>query len=1059
MIVGVKLCHILRKKEGVGFKDPLGLWLEAIAIEPTLEAEYQNRYDDNYITGLREQLKTVYIEGRDIDPQNETEVILKLDEVFKQGELDGIKGMYEYVFENIDFNFYAKDFTQKDGILVPENITVRGDSFKIVEQLSVDDNSNVYKAVNTEGKEVKVKILSYVPQESEKETAKTYQKYIDFLKEYVLLEKLRGLPGIVEVEGIGSYIDGGIERFFIVQEYIGESLTTAVEAFSKGKSYIEKRVKIIEIAKQMMIALEALHDEGILKTNLNENNIFYKDGQIKIVDFDLSGFLNTKDMEIKSFDRKTLEQIDLPISYIPESTLTSGKYSRESDMFALGVILFNLLKPEDGRLVCDSIFNYEMLSSDFDRAIEKIALRRKGVMESLARRVIDDPLNGLILNLLTGKEEDIGVLSQLEELEEMSRNEIKISDDAGYLGYDLIEALSFFGESLPENKEYDVLQVEDVREEVMYNLKRINQLRSKSKGEQHQKLEKMYEEKINPYLLDEDIAIVVNRSMKRIYNGEGIEAEKELKQLIDAFEGSSEVFSWANIQIKIDDLDDLDFIHEQLSFLSIPEGINPLNEENVKVLIDLAGNSYMGQIAAMAIIYNAYTKAKALPENRDVTQENDLKHFMDLVISLYEYLDGEKMGYPDFARELSILVQYPENMFVDNKMRNDARKAMRNGDVTAAINTLKEAELMLDSRELIAKASLRRGIKVIQQRGDIPEFLRIRSLPASASKMPASAAPELLQEELKSIVENLTISEDRKKNFSEDSRLIKNVNNLMRQMATIEDNENSVVLDRLRGKSVGEIRVVAINFETNNDLNEKGLADEVEALSYRDGDLLVIVINDTVTYEGKRIVDEYFNNDEAMEYLIRHEFLETILDVDHSLIKRFEMLENDGNALTVLNEIMIKHMTEEQMENIVRDKSKDPGDIFYEAIQVEKIVRADRGVLWAAKPGEYLNVVLIPLLVDQQFYDGSEYSTLKQRGKRVMSRQYGINTHVVYYSIDGSEDELGGQIKREVAEKISKMSEFSEQDKARIIVFATEDKAEFIENELSGYGDKLAGVC
>jgi hypothetical protein len=358
----------------------------------------------------------------------------------------------------------------------------------------------------------------------------------------------------------------------------------------------------------------------------------------------------------------------------------------------------------------------------------------------------------------------------------------------------------------------------------------------------------------------------------------------------------------------------------------------------------------------------------------------------------------------------------------------------------------------------LARIVLKRSINKVARTPEIPGFINDLLEKVSASKMPTSAAPGLSRAKLKNIVERTDIPVNRQKTFVPEDEEMEKVNKLIERMAGTEEAGMEDDIAKLRGVKAGKIRVVAFDFSADEDLRSTGLADEAEALSYQDGETTVIAINDKMTYTGERIADSYFNNDRAMRHLIRHEFLETVLDIEHGKIKHLEMLENGKNAMTVLNEILLEHMTEKQLDSVERGHTGDPGDIFYEAAQVKKIAWADRGVLNASKPGEYVNVVVIPLLEDQIFFDGSEYSTLKQKGRRVFSRQYGLNTHVVYCSIDGTEADIGRQLKSEIDDKIAETSEFRDKDKTRIVAFTSPEKFDFVKNELSKYGKKLSGV-
>jgi hypothetical protein len=94
------------------------------------------------------------------------------------------------------------------------------------------------------------------------------------------------------------------------------------------------------------------------------------------------------------------------------------------------------------------------------------------------------------------------------------------------------------------------------------------------------------------------------------------------------------------------------------------------------------------------------------------------------------------------------------------------------------------------------------------------------------------------------------------------------------------------------------------------------------------------------------------------------------------------------------------------------------------------------------------------------FFDGAKYSSLEQKGTRVASKDYGLNTYLVFYSVDADEDTLLSQIRENVDEKLASFDDFLNQDKARIIAFTTQEKFGAVSKALEGYKEsgKLTGV-
>ncbi|KJJ85862.1 Metallophosphoesterase domain protein [Candidatus Omnitrophus magneticus] len=104
------------------------------------------------------------------------------------------------------------------------------------------------------------------------------------------------------------------------------------------------------------------------------------------------------------------------------------------------------------------------------------------------------------------------------------------------------------------------------------------------------------------------------------------------------------------------------------------------------------------------------------------------------------------------------------------------------------------------------------------------------------------------------------------------------------------------------------------------------LGNDAEALSFygKKHKELVIIINN----KNKRS-DVYFKKNDNLAYLITHEYLESVLGLKHTQVVRIETEYNNGSPLTPLSEILINHMTVEQLKNICPIHENDPNSMFY----------------------------------------------------------------------------------------------------------------------------------
>lgn len=173
----------------------------------------------------------------------------------------------------------------------------------------------VYYAVSDSGKEVALKYLRDNPQ-----------------------VELRGVshclnlksPHLVTVHDIRQSAAG---EHFIVMEYVsGPSLRDLLIAEGDRGLGVQKAAFFLrEIAK----GLGYLHDRGIVHRDLKPGNIFYEDGYVKIGDYGLSKFISVSQHSVQTSSVGTVHYM------APE--VGSGDYGRGVDIYALGVILYEML--------------------------------------------------------------------------------------------------------------------------------------------------------------------------------------------------------------------------------------------------------------------------------------------------------------------------------------------------------------------------------------------------------------------------------------------------------------------------------------------------------------------------------------------------------------------------------------------------------------------------------------------------------------------------------------------------------------------------------------------
>jgi hypothetical protein len=161
-------------------------------------------------------------------------------------------------------------------------------------------------------------------------------------------------------------------RRFLTMEYVdGEDLATLLRRIGRLP-----QDKAVEIARQLCAGVAAAHERGVLHRDLKPANVMIDgDGNVRITDFGLA--VATGDL--------TQSRAGTPQYMAPEQ-LTGGSASVKSDIYAIGLILFEMFT---GKRVFEAKTFNELLSlhesrtvatpssmvRDLDPAIERVILR------------------------------------------------------------------------------------------------------------------------------------------------------------------------------------------------------------------------------------------------------------------------------------------------------------------------------------------------------------------------------------------------------------------------------------------------------------------------------------------------------------------------------------------------------------------------------------------------------------------------------------------------------------------------------------------------------------
>ncbi|MBI4717565.1 MAG: serine/threonine protein kinase [Planctomycetes bacterium] len=199
----------------------------------------------------------------------------------------------------------------------------------------------VYYAISDGGREVALKYLKSNPQ-----------------------VELRGVshcinlksPHLVSIFDVKKNADG---EYFIIMEYCsGPSLRDLLIAEPNGFGPQKAAFFLREIGK----GLAYLHDRGIVHRDLKPGNIFYDDGYVKIGDYGLSKFI--------AVSRHSMQTASVGTVHYMAPEIGSGDYSRGVDIYALGVVLYEMLLgrvPFEGSTMAEVLMKHLTTQPEVDR--------------------------------------------------------------------------------------------------------------------------------------------------------------------------------------------------------------------------------------------------------------------------------------------------------------------------------------------------------------------------------------------------------------------------------------------------------------------------------------------------------------------------------------------------------------------------------------------------------------------------------------------------------------------------------------------------------------------
>jgi serine/threonine protein kinase len=242
--------------------------------------------------------------------------------------------------------------------------SVVGGRYRIVSLLGSGGMGEVYRADDLKvGQHVALKFLPL-------HFAAAGSRVARFVDEVRLARKISH-PNVCRVYDIGE-ADG---RHYLSMEYIdGENLASVLQRIGRLP-----HEKVVEIARQLCAGLAAAHDQGVLHRDLKPANIMIDGrGHARITDFGLA----------VTTERSTAGDVAGTPAYMAPEQLFGGTLTAQTDLFALGLILHELLTGK--RVFSETTLQQRRLS----------ARDAAGRARSAVERDIDSPLQNVIARCL-----------------------------------------------------------------------------------------------------------------------------------------------------------------------------------------------------------------------------------------------------------------------------------------------------------------------------------------------------------------------------------------------------------------------------------------------------------------------------------------------------------------------------------------------------------------------------------------------------------------------------------------------------------------------------------
>jgi tRNA A-37 threonylcarbamoyl transferase component Bud32 len=241
--------------------------------------------------------------------------------------------------------------------------------YEILEEIAAGGFATVYRARDTElGRVVALKVLH-------PHMARDPQYVERFLREARMAASISH-SNVVTIHEVGR--EGN--SHFIAMEYLPSSLE---DRLRRGRMPVPEA---LGIARQVALALQAAHQQGVVHRDLKPQNImFTQDGTIRVTDFGIARAAELSTMTASGMVLGTP-------SYMSPEQAQGQRVDARSDIYPLGCVLYQMLT---GTLPFQSSTTWEVIRQHIEAAPRQLRQLRADVpaaVEQLASRCLEkDP--------------------------------------------------------------------------------------------------------------------------------------------------------------------------------------------------------------------------------------------------------------------------------------------------------------------------------------------------------------------------------------------------------------------------------------------------------------------------------------------------------------------------------------------------------------------------------------------------------------------------------------------------------------------------------------------